>query len=208
MMSPAMDVEVKKVFVIESKAMSDWRPETKEVDDITFFKVNKWDRKLTLFVTEKGLMFAKKNGKTAVNNISCGFFTYLKKKRESAFKLDLERAVAHEGDDDEEQPAKKRRKLKQRRLRDSDSALCSPYLEIELKEYDYNGIEVRPLRVKMLFGVRSEAFWIELSSDVLKYIKIAILSSKNTGAEPGGEDEDDDEDDEDDKENTQPDASE
>jgi hypothetical protein len=136
--------------------------------DTHFFCVDKWDRKLNLFCTGRGLSL--KRGRKS--NINCKFIDSLAKLRSDA--ADLAVASAYETDIAEGNQDKKNKK--DRKARASDADIASPIVDIEVPDVHRANVVVAGRQMRALFGVKSHPVWLELTPGNLDYVRHAVLA--------------------------------
>lgn len=144
-----------------------WCPETRVVMGAHFFCVDKWDRKLNMYCSGRGLCL--KRGRKS--NINCKFIDSLAKLRSEA--ADLSVAKAYEGDDEDDQD-KKRKKV--RKAKASDVDIASPIVEIQVPDVQRANVVVPGRCMRALFGVKNLPVWLELLPENLEYVRHAILA--------------------------------
>ena len=150
-----------------------WCPDTKEVDGMHFFMVDKWDRRLTVFCTGKGLNLKK--GQKA--DINCRFIDDLQKLRSVAADEAVARAYQVEEDGEGTRAKKKFRKAKI-----SDSDIADKVVEIEGPSLQRAETVIPGMVMKVLFGIKNHPLWLELTSDNLEYIRHGVLASLEVNA--------------------------
>jgi hypothetical protein len=165
---PTTEVALRPV-VISERLAGPWCPTTKEVGGMHFFCVDKWDRKLNLFCTGKGLNLRRGAG----SSINCKFIDDLQKLRSAA----ADAAVARAYEADEEQGVASRAKKKARKAKLSDRDICEAILEIELPDVKRGDHIFAGQKAHALFGIKNHPVWLELTSENLDYVRHGGLSA-------------------------------
>ena len=145
-----------------------WCPTTRVVMDTHFFCDDKWDRKLNMFCTGRGLSL--KRGRKS--NINCKFIDSLAKLRSEA--SDIAVAKAYEDDATEGDQDKKRKKA--RKAKASDADIAPPIVDIEVPDVHRANVMVDGRRMRVLFGVKNHPVWLELTAENLDYVRHAVLA--------------------------------
>ncbi|CAJ1370872.1 unnamed protein product [Effrenium voratum] len=144
-----------------------WLPEVKEVSGLHFVKLHKWDRGFTRYVSGKCLDLRKGHA----CNIGCDFLDNLQSKVHEASKEAVKRVLDAEV---EEQDAGKPKPKRRRIVRADDKHLGPEWITVHLPPLgEFHAIDVR-----ILWSVKGADLWVELNSDVLEYIRQAILESQ------------------------------
>ncbi|CAE8589899.1 unnamed protein product [Polarella glacialis] len=165
-----MAVIVSKRFVIEAPHMNQpWVPEVKEIEDMVFVKVHKWDRHFIKFVSSKVLNVARQNP------ANVAFVDELMKLRNCA--CDVALIAAMGSPEDEEAPKKKQRI---RKANEGDGIPLPAWVTIECSDLIGTSEGNRSMKV-LVEGIRTSAIWVELLPMNLDYIRRAILTSEARG---------------------------
>ena len=151
--------------VTNSHLKHPWCPDTILVDGLHFLRIDKWDRKLNVFCTGKGLNL----NPGRKSNINYKFLEDMQRLRTQACDNALVHAY-HSGDD--ERPLKKMRKARM-----SDRDVAGHVVEIVCPDLHRAGHVISGLTMKALFGVKNNPLWIELSAQNLEYIRNGVLMS-------------------------------
>ena len=164
----AMACKVERKCVVTTDDGTQWVPEQKEVGDVTFCAVSKWQRALVRLVQQKALDL--RPGQEG-GNINVAFWDDLMKARQEAANEALDKALKSE---DAPQPPAKRRK-KHIKASVHELALLPAVLELSLPAT--SGAGEHAMRV-LSEGLGTTTVWIELTSDNLTFLKESIKASR------------------------------
>jgi hypothetical protein len=151
--------------VITNVHIKNWVPECVMVDDKTFVCLNKWDRLFARFCTGQGLDLRK----GARKNINVKFIEVLQRKRTEACDLAVHNAIAVDQDG--------HRRKRARKARMSDRDIVDAYMEVNMPCFNRGELVVHAVAMKMLFGIKNSAVWVELLPEHLEYIRHGVLHS-------------------------------
>jgi hypothetical protein len=147
-----------------------WAPQVKNVNGQTFVQIDKWSRQLCMFVCGTGLNLSKSKKSQSIN---CLFLEDLQKRRTAA--CDEAVADAYGGDDAfaEGPPTKKRA----RKAKEADRDIVPSVVAVQCPEVKRLDLVLPATSIQMLFGVKNNNLWVELSAANLEYIRHGILAS-------------------------------
>ncbi|CAE8618412.1 unnamed protein product [Polarella glacialis] len=164
------NVHIYNVVAIKNDVLKQpWLPETKIEGDVTFIRLDKWDRMLAKFCTGSSLDLRK--GK--IKNANYLYFDQLQTARTAA--CDAAVVAAYAVDDAVAERPNKR----QRKARLSDREIAPSVVEVLAPEVNRGGIHLPAVAMKMLFGIKNSVMWVELSPENLEHIRQGILASQD-----------------------------
>ena len=149
-----------------------WVPVQKVEQGITWLRLDKWDRSLNRFCTGKSLDLRAEKSTASIDG---EVYSELMRCRQEAFDVALSERLQHEDsqEPEEDRPKKKVRKAKAVKASASKHKHHAPH-HIMVKVPATEEIGVIP-EFRMLFeGLGSTTIWIELTEEVLVYLKIAL----------------------------------
>jgi hypothetical protein len=147
-----------------------WAPDVKNINGQTFLQIDKWSRQLCMFVCGAGLNLSKAKKSTSIN---CLFLEDLQRRRTAA----CDEAVADAyGVDDafQEGPPKKKRA---RKAKEADRDIAPSVVAVRCPEVKRLDLVLPATTIHMLFGVKNNNLWVELSAENLEYLRHGILAS-------------------------------
>lgn len=145
-----------------------WCPSTRVVMDTHFFCVDKWDRKLNMFCTGRGLSLRR----CVKSSINCKFIDSLAKLRSEASDI----AVAKAYEDDVSLGVQDKKRKRARKARQSDADIAAPIVDIAVPDVHRANVMVAGRHMRALFGVKNHPVWLELTPDNLDYVRHAVLA--------------------------------
>ena len=169
-----MPVQISTRPVVEYDDGVQWVPEVQNVGGINFCKIQKWDRKFIRFAKASALNLAK----AAESNI--GIVDELCNLRNLACDqalIDLDQVS--DGSAGGPLP---RRRVRHRKASNNDILVLPSYVDISLPDIILpNGVMAGFTAKVLAEGVRSTTLFIEMSIEVLEYIRSAALHSPSSG---------------------------
>ena len=165
----------KKVFinVHNLKGFSGWCPQQVEVDGKNFMRISKRDHAL-------GRICSAGNNKIIGKrvDVNVAFIDDLQRLRTDSCTNEVKEVLLACADD----RGKEAIKLKRRRVKKSDKHLCPEHVRIVCPSYTLRtGQELASLPMMVLFGVRRNAVYVEITEDNLEYITARITDDLALG---------------------------
>ncbi|CAE7357935.1 unnamed protein product [Symbiodinium sp. CCMP2592] len=154
-----------------------WQPAVQVVSGCNYIKLNKWDRDLTLFVTGKGLRLH--SGKE--HNINRQWFSTVAELRKEACQESLKRVIKEAAEAEGTPIPQKIRAATQQ-----DEYLAGRTVQVLAPAVqNADGDEVHAEhQMRMLWGIKGEQLWVELTTENLNYVRLAILHSSAAAPAP------------------------
>ena len=138
-----------------------WVAETKDVEGITFLKIEKWNRALVAFVTGKPLQLQAEH---EVHHLSIPAWTALLDARSIActesYHTAVREAAAAVGDPEP----------KLRAAREADCYLTGRIVNMSLPAVNFNNVAMPAMSMKALWSVSAPELWVELTELNLDYL--------------------------------------
>jgi hypothetical protein len=160
------NVQISRRLVVQNVNLKQpWLPETLSVDGMDFICCQKWDRTLARFATGQAIDMrkAKRNHVLNVN-----FIEEFARKRTLA--CDKAVGVAFSSSDE-------KGKQRRRKARSGDKHMVAPFVALHMPAMTRGDVELEPLVMNVLFGVKNEPVWLEATVANLEYLRIGILNS-------------------------------
>jgi hypothetical protein len=154
----------RRLVIMNDNLKQPWMPESKSVDGMDFICCHKWDRTLSRFATGVAIDLRKFKRNDVLNQ---SFMEELANRRTLAADEAIRLAFSTA-----DSPAKPKHG-RPRKAKSKDQHMVPPILSLDLPAID--GAESLVMRV--LFGVKNEAVWVEASDVNLEYIKVGICST-------------------------------
>lgn len=158
---------VETKIVVSNDFKSNWVPDTKEVDNMVFMRISKWDRCFVRFCTNKALQFT--GGPR--QDVNVGFVEQLQRLRTAA--ADAALAAAFRTSADGSQKTKRIRKARRDDAHIVQPVLvmtCPPLLD---EDEQMHGTHV----MNVLFGIKNSDIWVEAVPSNLEYIRLGVVMS-------------------------------
>ncbi|CAE7256773.1 unnamed protein product [Symbiodinium sp. CCMP2592] len=154
-----------------------WQPAVQVVSGCNYIKLTKWDRDLTLFVTGKGLRLH--SGKE--HNINRQWFSTVAELRKEACQESLKRVIKEAAEAEGTPIPQKIRAATQQ-----DEYLAGRTVQVLAPAVqNADGDEVHAEhQMTMLWGIKGEQLWVELTTENLNYVRLAILHSSAAAPAP------------------------
>jgi hypothetical protein len=168
-----MSVKISQRLVVEYDQNGHWVPEVRDVGGIAFCRLQKWDRHFIRFAKASALNLAK----ASESNI--GIVDVLRRLRNAS--CDKALSELDGGGNHDGSGGRKKRKY-QRKANSQDILVLPAHLEITLPDVIVADGVVAGFTVKVLAeGVRSTTLYIEITPEVLEYIRTVTLHSSISG---------------------------
>ena len=158
---------VTKRSVISNENVRMWVPETTVVQGIEFLEISKWDRKLTQFCLGRKMLLVP--GSTQHINVS--FIENLQSLRTKQCVAAVQLVLAED--------ARCAGRKRQRAAKGSDGALVDRIHHIVVPQIICPGFVVDAMEMKVLYGVKNNTLWVEMTPQNLDYIRHGVLHSNN-----------------------------
>ncbi|CAK9088740.1 Putative mitochondrial protein, partial [Durusdinium trenchii] len=139
-----------------------------------YIKISKWDRNFVRFATGRPLDLRDYRSSGANAKVLDDIVT----KRNSASKQAIEQELALLADDANEDQAQK---LKRKVRPEDGDLLTTPFVSVDLPEFEHEGKLYGPLFPKILWAITGASFYIEAIEQNLLYIKHAVMLGLETG---------------------------
>lgn len=164
----AAGVSLEKQWVVKtSGSKKTWVPTIKKEGDISFIRLDKFDRSFVYFCLGEAMDLGR--GKSG--NVQAFDELMSVRKTESIKAVE---AVLFAG----EQPGR----TKKRKVREEDKELLSkPWVEIALPVFEHDGQTYGPLSAKAVWGVSDPRLWLEFRADILQYMRGLVREGHSAG---------------------------
>ena len=167
------DLEICKQTIIKGGALKTiWMPEVEHVDGTEFLKLSKRRRDLTRFVSGRSLYLHKHRGKPT-HTINTKWFEQMMQLRKEACDKRLKEVISNAAMDAGEAPPDKVRCASA-----DDAWLCGRVVTVQLPPL---AGEAQGRSAKVLWGVKGQELYMELSKGNLEYVRQAIRESSPVG---------------------------
>ena len=153
-----------------------WYPEIDTQGGVDFVRLSKFDRHFVKFCLQRPMDLSRGVGRSANSTLFEDLLSL--RKTASVASVSAQMEMPETEVDDAAAMTKRRKK----RVRDEDVCLVDPVVTIWLTELEFKGETFPSREVKVLFGVKSKALWMELSHDNLTYMR--ALVQKGEGQAP------------------------
>ena len=153
-----------------------WYPEIDTQGGVDFVRLSKFDRHFVKFCLQRPMDLSRGVGRSANSTLFEDLLSL--RKTASVASVSAQMEMPETEVDDAAAMTKRRKK----RVRDEDVCLVDPVATIWLPELEFKGETFPSREVKVLFGVKSKALWMELSHDNLTYTRAWV--QKGEGQAP------------------------
>ena len=153
-----------------------WYPEIDTQGGVDFVRLSKFDRHFVKFCLQRPMDLSRGVGRSANSTLFEDLLSL--RKTASVTSVSAQMEMPETEVDDAAAMTKRRKK----RVRDEDVCLVDPVVTIWLPELEFKGETFPSREVKVLFGVKSKALWMELSHDNLTYTRAWV--QKGEGQAP------------------------
>ena len=154
----------------------DWFPETKSVEDSTYFHFQKFDRGVVMALTGKGLELRSGKEPHLLNGRQ--FDAILAARNTEAQRRYTETMTQMaENIGEEWNPSRKVAKVKTEH-----KLVVGLTLDVTLPAFSRGEKVVGPIEAKCLWGVGQDELWLELNTQILEYLSVTM--QKDEAAEP------------------------
>ena len=162
-------LSIRPVFCVTGGGLrKPWYPETKEVEGVPYVKLDKWDRGLCMFVTNKALQLKSTD---SLHHLNVPGFQTLLDKRQEACNMQFHRQMKQAA----EQAGEEIKKV--RRAREEDKFIAGSAVVASMPAITLGDRSVPATDIKMLWSLKQPEVWVELTVQNLEYVRLSILAS-------------------------------
>lgn len=163
-------VTIQQAWFVSYGKGKKWMPETVVKQEMVFAKLSKYDSGLVYFCLGERMSSSSKGDKV-MRSANVPAFNALLEQRQLKSQEMVEKAMEMEPEEPGDSIRQRRQK---RRVRSEDVHLVSPVVQIELPEVTGH----QKTSVNVLWGVKSQDLWLELTVTNLQHIKALVKSGQ------------------------------